>query len=74
MHLMKAHVRKGRLVLDAPTELPEGAEVELVPSDALDDEDRRRLHEALLRSQEDVDAGRVVWAADFLAEVRRAQG
>lgn len=76
MDPLKAQVRNGRLVLDEPTELPEGTEVELVPTDALDaldDEDRRRLHEALLRSQEDVAAGRVVPAGEFLAEVRRAE-
>ena len=27
----KARVRKGRLVLDEPTDLPEGAEIDLVP-------------------------------------------
>ena len=27
----RARVRKGRLVLDEPTDLPEGAEVDLVP-------------------------------------------
>jgi len=33
MQSMKARVRNGRLVLDEPTELPEGEEVELVPLD-----------------------------------------
>ena len=28
---LKAHVKNGRLVLDEPTDLPEGEEVELVP-------------------------------------------
>ncbi len=35
--VLRARVKKGRLVLDEPTELPEGAEVELVvawPDDA----------------------------------------
>ena len=52
---MKARVVRGRLVLDEPTDLPEGSEVELVPlgSDDLDDEDRDRLHAALARSDED---------------------
>jgi hypothetical protein len=36
MRALKARVRGGRLVLDEPTELPEGAEVELVP---VEDED-----------------------------------
>ena len=77
MQPLKAHVRNGRLVLDAPTDLPDGTEVELLPTDAwdgLDDDDRRKLHEALVRSEEDVRAGRVVPADEFLAELRRSVG
>lgn len=72
MSSKRAQVRNGRLVLDEPTDLPEGTKVDLVPADdwdALDAEDRRRLHEALLRSEDDVRAGRVMSADDFLAEL-----
>jgi len=44
---LRARVRNGRLTLDEPTELPEGAEVELVPMDDIDElspEERARLH------------------------------
>jgi hypothetical protein len=44
---LRARVRNGRLMLDEPTELPEGAEVELIPMDDIDDLDpaeRARLH------------------------------
>src|SRR5204862_6425852 len=52
MHALKAQVKNGRLVLDEPTDLPEGEVVELVPvdevlasgGDYLDDEERKRLH------------------------------
>lgn len=74
MQPLKARVRNGRLVLDAPTDLPEGTEVELLPADAwdgLDHDDRRKLHEAFVRSEEDVRAGRIVPADAFLAELRR---
>jgi hypothetical protein len=57
---IKATVRGGRLVIDDPTDLPEGTEVELFPADGwddLDDEDRRRLHEALAASENDVIGG-----------------
>ncbi|MEO7113331.1 MAG: hypothetical protein ABI183_23025 [Polyangiaceae bacterium] len=49
---LKAHVHKGRLVLDEPTDLPEGEIVYLQPvdSDELDDDGRRQLHEALHQS------------------------
>jgi hypothetical protein len=71
---LKAHVHKGRLVLDEPTDLPDGTEVALVPADAwddLDDEDRARLHEALAASEDDVVAGRVYPAEHLIARLRR---
>jgi hypothetical protein len=68
---MKAHVRNGRVVVDEPTNMPEGTEVEvvLVDGDDLDDEDRARLHAALAASEDDVNAGRV-HAVQDLAEIR----
>jgi hypothetical protein len=46
MHALTAKVRNGRLVLDEPTDLPEGAEVplQLVDPDDLTDEERAALH------------------------------
>ena len=70
---LKALVRSGRLVIDEPTDLPEGTELELLPLDPgdwLDDADRGLLHEALRQSQGDVEAGRVVSAEDVLRELR----
>jgi hypothetical protein len=69
---LKAHVRGGRLVLDEPTELPEGSEVELVlvdDGDALDDDDRERLHASLLRSAEQFREGRGIDADHALARL-----
>ncbi len=83
MKALKAQVRGGRLVLDEPTELPEGAEVELVPldevlasgGDYLDDEERVRLHQAIDRGLEDGRAGRTTDARKVVAELRaRAAG
>jgi hypothetical protein len=70
---MKATVRNGRLILDVPTDLPEGTEVDLVAADIddLDDDERDRLHAALAESEDDVAAGRVHPAADVLAELNR---
>jgi hypothetical protein len=70
---MKAHVRGGRLVLDEPTDLPEGSEVELVladEGDELDDDDRARLHASLQRSDEQLRAGRGIDADQALALLR----
>jgi hypothetical protein len=70
---MKATVRHGRLVLDEPTTLPEGTEVELLPLDPgdwLDDAERAALHTALAQSDADVAAGRLIDAADVLKGLR----
>ncbi len=59
MQAFKAHVRSGRLILDEPTNLPEGAEVHvaLVDGDELDDEGRAQLHAAIEASEAELDAG-----------------
>ncbi len=78
MKALKARVRGGRLVLDEPTNLPEGEEVEFVPldevlangGDFLDDEERERLHQAIDRGLEDGRAGRTTDARQVVAELR----
>lgn len=70
---IKARVRDGRLVLDEPTDLPNGTEIELLPLDPgdwLDNADRAALHEALRQSEADVAAGRLVSAEEILEELR----
>src|SRR5579864_7216418 len=60
---LKARVKAGRLVVDEPTELPEGTEIELLsldPGDWLDAASRALLRKALLDSEEDVNAGRSI--------------
>ncbi|MBI4702635.1 MAG: hypothetical protein HY744_16055 [Deltaproteobacteria bacterium] len=72
---LRARVRKGRLVLDEPIDLPEGTEVELAvvgDGDELDDEDRARLHAALDRADEQLKAGRFVRGEDVIARLRRS--
>jgi hypothetical protein len=71
---LKARVQNGRLVIDEPTELPEGTEVALValdPGDWLDPADRAALHRALRASQEDVEAGRLVEVDEVLGALSR---
>jgi len=83
MQSLKAHVHNGRLLLDEPTDLPEGEVVELVPLDGvldgggdyLDDEEREQLHRSIERGLEDAKAGRTVDARDVIEELRaRAAG
>ena len=72
---LKAHVKNGRLLVDEPTQLPEGAEIHLLPLDSgdwLDPADRAALHRALAASQEDVEAGRLIDAEEVLRELRAA--
>lgn len=75
---LRAKVHNGRLVLDEPTDLPEGEVVELVPvdevlahgGDYLDDEERQRLHEALERSVVEAEQGELIDADEVMAELR----
>ena len=72
---LKAHVHNGRLVLDEPTDLPEGEVVYLQPVDAaldeeFDEEERAQLRQALDEGIEEMKAGKTIDIADALAELR----
>ena len=79
MQPLKAHVHNGRLVLDEPTDLPEGEVVYLQPVDAivplgpdeLDDEERAALHRELEASIAEAEAGQTEDFATVIAELRR---
>lgn len=73
MLAFKARVRHGRLVLDEPTDLPEGTEIDLVPADdgdELNDEERAALHASLDAAAEEIRAGRLIDGEQVLAELR----
>jgi hypothetical protein len=78
MQSMKAHVHNGRLVLDEPTDLPEGEVVELLPlddvldsgGDYLDDEERAALHRSIEQGIEDFEKGDTEDAFEFLARLK----
>ena len=63
MKALKAHVRGGRVVLDEPTDLPDGTEIELtvVEDDDFEPEERARRDAAL-------DAGIAAARADDLVD------
>jgi hypothetical protein len=68
---LRARVRNGRLVLDEPTELPEGTEVDLaIVDDDLDDEDRARLHAALDAADDELRAGKGIPGEQVIAALR----
>ena len=64
---LKAHVQNGRLVLDEPTDLPEGAEVELAVIDdgEFEPEERARLIEAIEEAEADIARGDYVDGIEF---------
>lgn len=79
MQPLRAHVRNGRIVLDEPTDRPEGelVYVQLVDGviaddlDDLDDEERAALHRELDASIAEADAGETEDFSQVLAELRQ---
>ena len=61
------------MVMDEPTDLPEGTVLELVADDEgddLDDSERAALHEAIERAMDAARSGDVRRATDVLADLR----
>jgi hypothetical protein len=74
MMTVRGRVRNGRLVVDEPTALPEGTEVELVPADDVDElppEERARLYGFLAESIRTHVPGKGTPADVLLAELRQ---
>lgn len=71
MQALKVQVKNGRLLVDEPTDLPEGAEVEVVVlDDDLSPEEREALHASLDRAMDDSEAGRGMDADEFFEQYR----
>ncbi|WP_437914506.1 hypothetical protein WME73_01280 [Sorangium sp. So ce302] len=73
MQALKARVQNGRIVVDEPTDLPEGMVLDLViadPGDELDDEERAELHAALDEGLAEMRTGVGVDADALLSELR----
>ncbi len=72
---LKAHVVNGRIVVDEPVDLPDGAEVRVFLYDAsaesMSAAERAVLEKALDRSLAQADAGELIDADEVLAELRR---
>ena len=61
MQALKVQIKNGRIVVDEPTNLPDGAEVEVVViDDKLTTEERAELHASLDRALDDSEAGRSI--------------
>ena len=69
---LHAVVKNGRLVLDEPTDLPEGSEVSLVVvEDEFEPEEKARLLQAIEEGIEDYEKGDTVDAMEFANELLR---
>jgi hypothetical protein len=75
MQPFKARVRNGRLVLDEPTDLPDGEVVELLPVDVMH-EQHSELNEAIDEGIREVDAGLGIEGTpdELMSKVRKAAG
>ena len=73
---LHARVANGRLVLDEPTNLPEGTIIDLVfddEGDNLTDAERKVLHAKMARSWEAAKAGNVRDANEVIAKLRKRE-
>jgi hypothetical protein len=71
MQVIKTTVRNGRIVVDEPTTLPEGHEVELcvLNDDGMTEAERQRLHASIARGIRDGRAGRELDLDTFLDQL-----
>jgi hypothetical protein len=69
---LEARVQNGRLVLDAPTDLPEGKVVPLqaLDDDGLTDEEREEVLKAVDEGLADIEAGRTKPLSEVLSRLR----
>lgn len=71
MQAHKIRVENGRIKLDEPTDLPDGAELEVVViDDELSPDERAELHASLDRALDDSEAGRGMDAWEYLVQYR----
>jgi hypothetical protein len=73
---IRARVRNGRLIVDQPTDLPDGTELELAlveSRDELDEEDRARLQASLEAADEELRAGKGLPGEQIIAALRRGE-
>jgi hypothetical protein len=68
MRAVKAHVQSGRILVNEPTDLPDGTELYLVPvleGEELDDEERAELIQSIEDGIEEVQRGEYVDGIQF---------
>lgn len=74
MSPLRAVVRHGRIVLDEPTDLPDGTVIELVPADEeLDEAELAKLRELLELSAKAEKAGQMLPASELIEKIRASR-
>ena len=80
MKTLKARVENGHLVMNEPTDLPEGTELELIPADDFDDEgsidnmdpgSRADLMDSITESLRQAERGETRPASEILDRLRK---
>ena len=69
---LRAKVKNGRLIVNQPTDLPEGTVLDLViddEGDDLDEVERAALHAALAKSMQQAESGETRPAEEILAKL-----
>ncbi len=76
MKPLHATVKNGRFVMDEPTDLPDGAVIELIPADGddLDEQERAALHTDLDESLAQAEAGNMRLADEVVRDLRARYG
>ena len=71
MQVIRTSVRNGRIVVDEPTTLPDGHEVELgvLNEDGMSEEERLQLHASIARGLRDGRAGREMDLDSFVDQL-----
>jgi hypothetical protein len=72
--ILRARVQNGRVLVDEPTDLPDGAKVELLLLDAaadMDAEERAALEASIRRGLDEADRGELHSVDEVVARLRR---
>jgi hypothetical protein len=72
MNALKAHVENGRIIVDDPTDLPDGTVLHVVPVDdrEMDAEERAALEQSIEAGYADFEKGNVEDAFEHLARLK----
>jgi hypothetical protein len=72
---LRARVHNGRILVDEPTDLPDGTELDLIAAeeDSLDAEDQARLHAAIEAAYEELREGQGIPGDKVITALRRGE-